>query len=182
MVGLLIVLSEIVLDSFISFFGVTHSLICVQPSCPLSADTFFFRCSIPLLLTTPKQSCPTRNLDCANTMCASISCDCWDQPSCSLLLYFCHHAALLHAKAYFSVINTAFGLVAHILSGIVSDKMGRFIRFQVVSCRIRCPRCRPSSRLHKCLSTSNLRVLVPSPTSLLTRSKFSSSAPKCVFG
>ena len=57
-------------------------------SCPLPSDIFFCCCTFPLSLTTPKQSCPTHNLGCANPICASISCDSWDQPSYSLLLYF----------------------------------------------------------------------------------------------
>ena len=57
-------------------------------TCPLPSDIFFFCCTFPLSLTTPKQSCPTHNLGCANPICASISCDSWDQPSYSLLLYF----------------------------------------------------------------------------------------------
>ena len=38
----------------------------------------FFCCIILLLLTTPKQSCPTHNLDCVTRICASISYDCWE--------------------------------------------------------------------------------------------------------
>ena len=36
-------------------------------------------------LSTRRQYCPTRNRNCADQFSASISCDCWDQPSYSLL-------------------------------------------------------------------------------------------------
>ena len=88
-----------VLGSFLSFVFLTLSPIfslCMTGCFTLNKEQsresslvlsrlapFPFCCSSLLLLTTPKKCCPTRNLDCAIRICASISCVCWDQPSYS---------------------------------------------------------------------------------------------------
>ena len=152
-----------------------------SPFCPPLFDSSFFYCSILRLHIIPKQSCPTQILDCASSICASISCDCWSRSSCSVLYY---HSTM----PYFPIRRRiSMTLIPHLAlcrlsrpwlstksRRQISDKEAAFIFFQIVlaalAVLIQCPFHGSSSfllNLNKRHMTFVSQPLILSKTALL---------------